>query len=66
MASGDCEGFVLFWKIDPSTPVREIVESDEIDAIPPNKENWVRMKQSVRYKLFIVLYAAQIANFNNF
>lgn len=45
LVSGDCDGCIIIWKIDKSSP-NVILSRD--DDFPSNVENWVRYKTPLR------------------
>uniref|UniRef100_F1KYV1 Chromatin assembly factor 1 subunit B n=1 Tax=Ascaris suum TaxID=6253 RepID=F1KYV1_ASCSU len=49
LASGDCDGQVFLWKIGPETSSATTVDTFQLDDMPPNKENWVRMRSNIRH-----------------
>ncbi|VDK18178.1 unnamed protein product, partial [Anisakis simplex] len=49
LASGDCDGQVFLWKIGPEVPIASSIETCQMDDLPPNKENWVRMRAPLRH-----------------
>uniref|UniRef100_A0A915BEW4 Chromatin assembly factor 1 subunit B n=1 Tax=Parascaris univalens TaxID=6257 RepID=A0A915BEW4_PARUN len=49
LASGDCDGQVCLWKIGPEVSSATTVDTSQLDDMPPNKENWVRMRQNIRH-----------------